>query len=66
MVRFFEMRARGLDERTRDKLLFVVCGKAACGGGFSASTESVIDKDLGILETKPGARSRQITQMNCA
>jgi len=50
MVRYLDKKGGKLDERERDKLLFwfVQCGM---WGRFSGSTETIIDKDLAVLES---------------
>ncbi|UWR38610.1 DUF262 domain-containing protein [Sulfitobacter sp. W074] len=62
MVRFLEMRGGRLNERTRDKLLFWYV-QSGMWGRFSASTESVIDKDLGILEQSGGNLEKLIDEL---
>ncbi len=62
MVRFLEMRGGRLDERTRDKLLFWYV-QSGMWGRFSASTESVIDKDLGILEQSGGNLDKLLDEL---
>ncbi|MDD5395609.1 MAG: DUF262 domain-containing protein [Thiothrix sp.] len=53
MVRYLDQRSGRLDEIERDKLLFWFA-QAGMWGRFSGSTESYIDKDLGVLESNGG------------
>ncbi|MEX3314637.1 DUF262 domain-containing protein [Sulfitobacter sp. PS-8MA] len=62
MVRFLDMNNGRLDGRTRDKLLFWYV-QSGMWGRFSASTESVIDKDLGILEQSGGNLDKLIDEL---
>lgn len=62
MVRFLDQHGGRLDERTRDKLLFWYV-QSGMWGRFSASTESVIDKDLGILEQSGGDLDKLIDEL---
>lgn len=62
MVRFVDQHGGRLDERTRDKLLFWYV-QSGMWGRFSASTESVIDKDLGILEQSGGDLGKLIDEL---
>ncbi len=62
MVRYIDTRGGKLDEKTRDKLLFWYV-QSGMWGRFSASTESVIDKDLGILDQSGGDLDRLIADL---
>ena len=62
MVRFLDVHQGPLDEKTRDKLLFWYV-QSGMWGRFSASTESVIDKDLGILDESGGDLDRLIAEL---
>ena len=53
MARYLDKFNSKPDEKTRDRLLFWYV-QSGMWGRFSASTESVIDKDLGILEAGDG------------
>ncbi|MDE4099222.1 GmrSD restriction endonuclease domain-containing protein [Phaeobacter gallaeciensis] len=62
MVRYLDTHGGKLDEKTRDKLLFWYV-QSGMWGRFSASTESVIDKDLGILEQSGGDLDKLIAEL---
>lgn len=62
MVRFLDTQGGQLDERTRDKLLFWYV-QSGMWGRFSASTESVMDKDLGILDQSGGDLDKLIGEL---
>lgn len=50
MVRYLDQKGGKLDERERDKLLFWFA-QAGMWGLYSSSTESRLDRDLGVLES---------------
>lgn len=62
MVRFLDQLKNGLDEVTRDKLLFWYA-QAGMWGRFSGSTESFIDKDLNALEASDNKIDNLIEQL---
>ncbi len=62
MVRFLDQLKNGLDEITRDKLLFWYA-QAGMWGRFSGSTESYIDKDLNALEASDNNVENLIEQL---
>lgn len=62
MVRFLDQLKNGLDEITRDKLLFWYA-QAGMWGRFSGSTESYIDKDLNALEASDNNIDNLIEQL---
>jgi hypothetical protein len=62
MVRFLDTHGGKLDEKTRDKLLFWYV-QSGMWGRFSASTESIIDKDLGILDQSGGDLEKLIAEL---
>lgn len=62
MVRFLDKQKNGLDEKTRDKLLFWFA-QAGMWGRFSGSTESYIDKDLNALEASDNNIDNLIEQL---
>jgi len=62
MVRFLDQLKNGLDEKTRDKLLFWYA-QAGMWGRFSGSTESFIDKDLNALEASNNDIDKLIEQL---
>ncbi len=62
MARFLDTHDGKLDEKTRDKLLFWYL-QSGMWGRFSGSTESIIDKDLGILEEHSGNLDRLIAEL---
>ena len=62
MVRYLDRHGGQLDEKTRDKLLFWYV-QSGMWGRYSASTETVIDKDLGILEQSDGDLDRLIADL---
>lgn len=62
MVRYLDTHGGTLDEITRDKLLFWYV-QSGMWGRYSASTESTIDKDLGILEQSGGDIDKLIAEL---
>ncbi|WP_297085792.1 DUF262 domain-containing protein [uncultured Draconibacterium sp.] len=62
MVRLLDNLNGGLDETTRDKLLFWYA-QAGMWGRFSGSTESYIDKDLSVIEGKENGIDNLIEQL---
>ena len=62
MVRYLDQNDGKLDERERDKLLFWYA-QSGMWGRFSASTESVIDRDLAALEGPNGGLDALIEQL---
>lgn len=62
MVRFLDTHNGPLDEKTRDKLLFWYV-QSGMWGRYSASTESTIDKDLGILDRSGGDLDQLIAEL---
>ena len=62
MVRYLDTHRGRLDERTRDKLLFWYV-QSGMWGRYSASTESTIDKDLGILDRSGGDLDKLIAEL---
>ena len=62
MVRYLDTHGGRFDEKTRDKLLFWYV-QSGMWGRFSASTESVIDKDLGILDQSGGDLDKLIAEL---
>lgn len=62
MVRYLDTHGGRLDEKTRDKLLFWYV-QSGMWGRYSASTESTIDKDLGILEQSGGDLDKLIAEL---
>lgn len=65
MVRYLETRGGHLDQKTQDKLLFWFV-QSGMWGRYSASTESTIDKDLGILEASHGDLDKLIAELRLA
>lgn len=61
MVRYLEQKSGGLDTVESDKLLFWFA-QAGMWGRFSGSTESYIDKDLGVLENE-GSVDRLLAEL---
>jgi len=62
MVRYLDTHGGKLDEKTRDKLLFWYV-QSGMWGRYSASTESTIDKDLGILDQSGGDLDKLIAEL---
>lgn len=62
MVRYLDTHGGKLDEKTRDKLLFWYV-QSGMWGRYSASTESTIDKDLGILDQSGGDLDKLIEEL---
>ena len=62
MVRYLDTHGGRLDEKTRDKLLFWYV-QSGMWGRYSASTESTIDKDLGILDKSGGDLDKLIAEL---
>lgn len=62
MVRYLDTHGGRLDEKTRDKLLFWYV-QSGMWGRYSASTESTIDKDLGILDQSGGDLDKLIAEL---
>ena len=62
MVRYLDTHGGRLDERARDKLLFWYV-QSGMWGRYSASTESTIDKDLGILDQSNGDLDKLIAEL---
>ncbi len=65
MVRFLDTHGGHLDQKTQDKLLFWFV-QSGMWGRYSASTESTIDKDLGILETGQGDLDKLVAELRLA
>ncbi len=62
IVRYLDLRGGRLDEKERDKILFWFA-QAGMWGRFSASTETVIDRDLAALEGPNGGLDALIEQL---
>jgi hypothetical protein len=62
LVRYLDTHGNKIDEKTRDKLLFWYV-ESGMWGRFSGSVESIIDKDLGVLEESGGDIDRLIDQL---
>lgn len=65
MVRYLDAHGGHLDQKTQDKLLFWFV-QSGMWGRYSASTESTIDKDLGILETDQGDLDKLVAELRLA
>lgn len=65
MVRYLDSHGGHLDQKTQDKLLFWFV-QSGMWGRYSASTESTIDKDLGILETSQGDLDKLVAELRLA
>lgn len=62
MVRFLDQHGRQLTAEERDKLLFWFVA-AGMWGRYSGSTESFIDRDLGMLEGEDGGLDKLIREL---
>jgi len=65
MVRYLDTHGGQLDQKTQDKLLFWFV-QSGMWGRYSASTESTIDKDLGILEASQGDLDKLVAELRLA
>lgn len=65
MVRYLDIHGGHLDQKTQDKLLFWFI-QSGMWGRYSASTESIIDKDLGILEAGHGHLDKLVAELRLA